>query len=524
MSQQNARKLRHRQTFQKIEPSIARSWGYSFAPNPLLTRARGRAPNVLHLLYSDDILMALLKLPDEILDIIVEQIRTEAFDEHRTTHPLPCLNSLCALALTCRRFTRLTSDAIHREVRLVGGREQARHEPEDKRKARWRFWTRSCKKYPQLLKRVKVLRVMWFASFDKDLVDDMYFCVAQLTNLQHLALTGWTRQQQNSILRRIRSGSLVISNLKTLELGFNTNYPITPTALDSLCDLPSLQNLSLQFQSAVFGTGPSGFVLDEMYEIELGRQAPRLERIVLECKFLDHRILEFLVRKAPNLKQLTIPDTIGLHFHETHNWCLLPIPMRPTTLDRILQPLADTLESLTITTLRDYSSRVHPRDQCEQPVGFSNFSVLKSLDVPCHFLFDLSEDANPKTSHDLFPKSLKSLKLRFEHFFTIHETRRELGLNLDDWYGASKFDEMIDVGGAQQCQWLGLLLRGDKDAFETLRHVYARDSSFDLTDCHILAIDRRISGAFEGVHVSVRVRAPERRLWEQILRKDVPEQ
>lgn len=467
--------------------------------------------------------MALLDLPDEILYIIVEQIRTEAFNEHRTTHPLPCLDTLCALALTCRRLTKLTSNAIHREVRLVGGRQQARHEPEDKRRIRWRRWTRACNKYPQLLERVRVLRAMWFADFDYDMVDNMFSCAARLGDLQHLSLTGWTRQQQHLMLRRIGVDPWMFSSVRTLELGFNTKYPIAPEALNRLCHLPSLLTLVLQFQSAMFNMGPNETALDELNASEEGGKVSQLEQIVLECKFLDYRILEFLIEKAPKMKQLTIPDTIGFHAHENRDWSLRPVPMRPATLDVILQPLTDSLESLTIATMRDYSPRFHPRDQCEHPVGFSKFRALKSLDVPCHFLFDLSEDTYQKPNQDLFPSSLKSLKLRFEHSFTIHELESELGLTLDDWYGASKYNDTINVVGTKRCEWLRLLLRGDEDAFEALRHVYARDRSFDLSDSHILAIDRRISSVLDSVHVSVRFRAPEKRLWEQILQKGVPE-
>lgn len=472
--------------------------------------------------------MPLLDLPEEILRIIIEQIRNEAFSDTRSIHRLPRLDTLCALALTSWRFTNFSSEAIHREVRLVGGR-YTKGEHDDPRKARWRRWIQACNKYPQLLERVRILRVMWFASFDSDLVNNMYSCLERARHLEQLTLTVWTGLQQHSALARIGIEPLLLLNVKILELSFHSRRLITPQELDQICRLPSLNILTLQSQKFVFDNDQIEANLDEANAPEKAGRVSKLETLVLDCKHLDHRVLDFLIKKAPRLKKLTIPDKIGIRSDENETLYSKPIPLRPTMMDLMLQPLTDSLEQLTITTPRDYTPRYFGRMDCERPVGFSNFSVLKSLDVPSHFLFDLSGDGDTylRTSYDLFPKSLKSLRLRFEYFFTIHELEEEWGMTPKDWHNAYlRYVSYVTTGcvvGTQQCRWIALLLDQDKAALRTLRQVYARDQTFDISHSHIVAIDRKISGALDGVDVSVRVRTTERLLEEQMLKHETEE-
>jgi hypothetical protein len=93
-----------------------------------------------------------------------------------------------------------------------------------------------------------------------------------------------------------------------------------------------------------------------------------------------------------------------------------------------------------------------------------------------------------------------------------------------DWYDAYKLYETSErIVGTQQCQWIGLLLKQDKNALEMLRQVYARDESFDVSHQTIVAIDRKILGAFDGVDVSVRIRASEKYLQQQVSRQNTAE-
>lgn len=485
--------------------------------------------------YSTELASSVLRLPDEMLMIVFSYLDQPSDSESARgwirgdTRPV-----LCALALTCKRLSRIASEFMLREVKLATGHVSSLYS--NYTMDRLSKFIRTCNENVHIVNRIRSLQMQcdfsatpdWGATPGDKVPDEVLQVVSESSTLESLSilLPGATFL---SWLPSLTDGSTRFTHLQSLYLDCGS-IPIHPSTFASMCLLPSLKHIETKSPVRI---SILRFNMDPQVPAPIAHKCKSsVETIKMTDLVSESSGLCSIASSMPMLRTLcTSMAGPGLRFddHEATHHKGFPNTQggqfSPHLQQILLRPLLKTLHSLSII-----SSRVLVKSHDGTFLDLAAFKKLEHLKISIHHLCWTSlqnarrlaqADPPPCKPHrdflQLLPPNLVTLEIHYdsdqgifydphhvytayyiegdpEHTYMPRNTPKKsvLGLMYQELW-TKRISQLDGKDGVRdRLDWLVTLREAKHVKFPRLKNVcvretYARDwtwKDFDLVERH----------------------------------------
>lgn len=356
----------------------------------------------------------ILRLPDEILVRILKCLDPFRIED-RWEARLNGLTrggvrpELCAVALTCKKLARLTTEVLLREVNLATGYVSSLDPTYSSN--RLRSFIRTCNENPNFVNQIRSLQMQcdfsatpaWGATSDNLLPDTVLQVVSRLSTLNDLSLV-LSAASHIQWLPRLLIGyshgieGSVFSNLQSLFLACEDS-PIPPSVLWQILCLPTLRTIEID---APVGMRDGALDLTTMGLFLPPKGLYSNVEAIYHCDDMSSSTaLQELLPSTPKLNHLSATMSgAGLvfddynsphHFHTSSPNA--QIEFSPFHQQNLLTPIIQTLKYLSLSSRQ---ALISAHD--DTLLDLSTFGKLKFLHVSIHHICQASLKDAEKSS------------------------------------------------------------------------------------------------------------------------------
>ncbi|KAI1380255.1 hypothetical protein F4677DRAFT_406269 [Hypoxylon crocopeplum] len=448
--------------------------------------------------------MSLASLPVEILENIFSHLDSDKKNLLGTNNARP---HLCALARTCHRFSAIAAPFLYGHITLTD------HSYRAKGEEHYKLLNKCCRENPTLVARIRSFFLAEFSSGESEAHNELLGHLAKSTSLTKMT---WKLARVNSALLPAlydyASGSFPCLKDLTIEArpSEKGDDSLPAEQLVKLCELPSLENLTIRMRTAGFGTQTmSGTtILSHLRQLHFP-----------SCYPVSIAALESILPRAPNLTCLlldTVPGKATARAGTAFRGRLSAIvcydldgPFRPSFYGELLAPVATQLKSLRLT-----ARHLEYTNHDESIIDLSGFTNLSCLELGASLLFGSHPSAAAcPWAQDIWqclPPRLDELHFQFDGDQGLFWSLEDLRGHSRAWSFDGVWVERLEAG---RIDWLLDLLNMKRVSLASFKTIKIREMAVmnGMMDWKTVAwrIDYlEVAARAAGVELDIVIRVP----------------